>query len=44
MKALNLYGKQDVRYEDAPELQYESKDDVIIRVKVAGICSCLLSG
>lgn len=43
MKALNLYGKQDVRYEDAPELQLESKDDVIIRVKVAGICGSDIS-
>ena len=43
MKALNLYGKQDVRFEDAPMLQIERDDDVIIRVKTAGICGSDIS-
>jgi len=38
MKALNLYGKQDVRFEEVPMLKLERDDDVIILVKTAGIC------
>src|SRR5699024_5515630 len=39
MKALNLYGVQDIRYEEKilkPKI--ENKDDVIIKVKSVGIC------
>jgi len=43
MKALNLYGKQDVRLEDTPMLQIEQDDDVIINVKTAGICGSDIS-
>lgn len=43
MKALNLYGKQDVRFEEVPRPQIEQDDDVIIRVKTAGICGSDIS-
>lgn len=43
MKALNLYGKQDVRFEDVPMLKIEKDDDVIIRVKTAGVCGSDIS-
>ena len=43
MKALNLYGKQDVRFEDVPMLKIERDDDVIIRVKNAGVCGSDIS-
>lgn len=43
MKALNLYGKQDVRYEDVPQPEIENDDDVIIQVKTAGICGSDIS-
>lgn len=43
MQALNLYGKQDVRYESVPMLQIEREDDVIIRVKTAGVCGSDIS-
>lgn len=33
MKALNLYGKQDVRYEETEMPLTENEDDVIIKVK-----------
>lgn len=39
MKALNLYGVQDLRYEEnTPEPIIENKDDVIIKIKSVGIC------
>ncbi|SET53999.1 L-iditol 2-dehydrogenase [Salinibacillus kushneri] len=39
MKALNLYGVQDLRFEEqTPEPTIENPDDVIIRVKSVGIC------
>lgn len=43
MKALQLYGKQDVRFEDVPLINIEREDDVIIRVKTAGICGSDIS-
>ncbi|MEJ5112991.1 galactitol-1-phosphate 5-dehydrogenase [Erwinia billingiae] len=43
MKALNLYGKQDVRFEEMPMIELEHDDDVIIRVKTAGICGSDIS-
>ena len=43
MKALNLYGKQDVRYEETEMPLIENKDDVVIRVKKAGICGSDIS-
>lgn len=38
MKALKLYGPRDLRFEDAPNPVLEHDTDVIIKVKVAGIC------
>lgn len=38
MKALNLYGKQDVRYEEVAIPTIENDDDVLIKVQIAGIC------
>ena len=43
MKALNLYGKQDVRYEETEMPLTENEDDVIIKVKRAGICGSDIS-
>nr|WP_255695333.1 galactitol-1-phosphate 5-dehydrogenase [Salinicoccus sp. ID82-1] len=43
VKALNLYGKQDLRFEDASKPMIENKDDVIIKVKAAGICGSDIS-
>ncbi|MCP1223155.1 galactitol-1-phosphate 5-dehydrogenase [Sebaldella sp. S0638] len=43
MKALNLYGKQDVRYEDVEIPVIEHEDDIIIKVKTAGICGSDIS-
>lgn len=43
MKALNLYGKQDVRIEDVPVPKIEKDDDVIILVKTAGVCGSDIS-
>jgi L-iditol 2-dehydrogenase len=43
MKALNLYGPQDVRYEDIALPQVYQDDDVIIQVKTAGICGSDIS-
>lgn len=39
MKALRFYGIQDLRWEDAPDPVLENEDDVIVKVKCAGICS-----
>ncbi|WP_191559578.1 galactitol-1-phosphate 5-dehydrogenase [Metabacillus idriensis] len=39
MRALKLYGKQDLRFEEnVPMPVIENEDDVIIKVKSAGIC------
>ena len=38
MKALNLYSRQDVRYEETIQPDIENDDDVLIKVQVAGIC------
>jgi L-iditol 2-dehydrogenase len=39
VRALNLYGKQDLRFEDnVPVPVIENADDVIIKVKSVGIC------
>ncbi|MFG6147367.1 galactitol-1-phosphate 5-dehydrogenase [Halobacillus sp. B23F22_1] len=43
MKALNLYGKQDLRFEDTKKPAIEQNDDVIVKVKAAGICGSDLS-
>ncbi|ORM71225.1 galactitol-1-phosphate 5-dehydrogenase [Pantoea rwandensis] len=43
MKALNLYGKQDVRFEEVPMLKIERDDEVIIHVNTAGICGSDIS-
>ncbi|UJL47401.1 galactitol-1-phosphate 5-dehydrogenase [Virgibacillus sp. NKC19-16] len=43
MKSLNLYGKQDIRFEQSPEPVIEKEDDVIIKVKVVGICGSDIS-
>lgn len=38
MKALNLYGARDLRFEDADKPVLDKETDVIIKVKVVGIC------
>lgn len=38
MKALNLYGIEDLRYEDTPKPTIQNSFDVIIKVKATGIC------
>lgn len=43
MKALNLYGKQDIRFENIPEPIIEHDDDVIMKVKSVGICGSDIS-
>ncbi|MED3668580.1 galactitol-1-phosphate 5-dehydrogenase [Geobacillus kaustophilus] len=43
MKALNLYGIQDLRFEDSPKPVIQHEHDVIIKVKAAGICGSDLS-
>ena len=43
MKALNLYGIQDVRFEEVPLPSIEKHDDVIIKVMTAGICGSDIS-
>ncbi|WP_174614827.1 galactitol-1-phosphate 5-dehydrogenase [Virgibacillus ihumii] len=44
MRALNLYGIQDLRSEDtSPEPVIENTDDVIVKVKAVGICGSDLS-
>ncbi|WP_230163071.1 galactitol-1-phosphate 5-dehydrogenase, partial [Peribacillus simplex] len=43
MKALSLYGKRDLRYEDTDKPIIENADDVIIKVKAVGICGSDLS-
>ncbi|MGE6717565.1 galactitol-1-phosphate 5-dehydrogenase [Peribacillus frigoritolerans] len=44
MRALNLYGVQDIRFEDnTPVPVIENDDDVIIKVKSVGICGSDIS-
>lgn len=43
MKALKLYGKRDLRFEETVEPVIEKSDEVIIKVKAAGICGSDLS-
>jgi L-iditol 2-dehydrogenase len=43
MKALKLYGKRDIRYVESEEPVIEKNDEVIIKVKAAGICGSDLS-
>lgn len=43
MKALNLYGKQDVRYEEVAIPAIENDDEVLIKVQIAGICGSDIS-
>ncbi|EAX4884853.1 galactitol-1-phosphate 5-dehydrogenase, partial [Salmonella enterica] len=43
MKALNLYGVQDVRYEDVRKPEIEKENDVLIKVNTAGICGSDIS-
>ncbi|BAB03906.1 galactitol-1-phosphate 5-dehydrogenase [Halalkalibacterium halodurans] len=43
MKALNLYGIQDLRFEETPAPSIEHDDDIIIKVKAVGICGSDLS-
>lgn len=43
MKALNLYSRQDVRYEETIQPDIENDDDVLIKVQVAGICGSDIS-
>lgn len=43
MKALNLYMKQDVRYEEVEQPEIESSTDVVIKIKIAGICGSDIS-
>ncbi|MED4884429.1 galactitol-1-phosphate 5-dehydrogenase [Bacillus smithii] len=38
MKALKLYGKKDLRFEEAEKPVIEKSNEVIIKVKAAGIC------
>lgn len=43
VKTLNLYGIEDIRYEESPQPVIESDHDVIIKVEAAGICGSDLS-
>ncbi|WP_173915504.1 galactitol-1-phosphate 5-dehydrogenase [Halobacillus sp. Marseille-Q1614] len=43
MKALNLYAAQDLRYEETAEPVIENENDVIVKVRAAGICGSDLS-
>ncbi|MFC7321758.1 galactitol-1-phosphate 5-dehydrogenase [Halobacillus campisalis] len=43
MKALNLYGKQDLRFEETKEPAIEKEDDVIVKVMAVGICGSDIS-
>ena len=38
MKALNLYAARDIRFEETEKPVITGSDDVIVKVKVAGIC------
>lgn len=43
IQALKLYGKKDLRWEKAEEVEVTESDDVVIKVKAAGICGSDLS-
>ncbi|WP_018924610.1 galactitol-1-phosphate 5-dehydrogenase [Salsuginibacillus kocurii] len=43
MKSLNLYGKEDIRYELSTMPQIERENDVIVKVKAVGICGSDIS-
>jgi len=43
MKAAKLYGIRDLRVEECPEPKIESPDDVIVKVKAAGVCGSDIS-
>ncbi|MFC4557631.1 galactitol-1-phosphate 5-dehydrogenase [Virgibacillus kekensis] len=43
MRTLNLYGKQDIRFEDTEKPSIEKADDVIVKVKAVGICGSDIS-
>ncbi|WP_184404147.1 galactitol-1-phosphate 5-dehydrogenase [Geomicrobium halophilum] len=43
MKSLNLYGKQDIRFEQSSVPVLEQSEDVIIKVKAVGICGSDIS-
>ncbi|EIV99437.1 galactitol-1-phosphate 5-dehydrogenase [Thermoanaerobacter siderophilus] len=43
MKAARFYGVRDIRIEHVPQPKIESNNDVIIKVKAAGICGSDLS-
>lgn len=38
MKGLALYGIRDLRYEEKPDPKVEKPDDVVVKIKAAGIC------
>lgn len=43
MKAARFYGVRDIRIEDVAKPQIDNNDDVIVKVKAAGICGSDLS-
>lgn len=43
MRSLNLYDKQDIRFEETTDPVIENGDDVIIKVKAVGICGSDIS-
>lgn len=43
MKALKLYGVRDIRYEDAEMPVIKEDNDVVVKVKAAGICGSDIS-
>lgn len=43
MRSLKLYGKQDLRFEEADKPVIKNTDDVIINVKAVGICGSDIS-
>ncbi|WP_404455468.1 galactitol-1-phosphate 5-dehydrogenase [Oceanobacillus kapialis] len=43
MRSLKLYGKQDIRFEEAEKPVIKEADDVIIKVKAVGICGSDIS-
>ncbi|ELK47873.1 UNVERIFIED_CONTAM: galactitol-1-phosphate 5-dehydrogenase [Halobacillus marinus] len=43
MKTLNLYGTQDIRYEERPAPVLNREDHVVIKVKAVGVCGSDIS-
>ncbi|QAS51514.1 galactitol-1-phosphate 5-dehydrogenase [Halobacillus litoralis] len=43
MKTLNLYGEQDIRFEDTAVPVIQKADDVVIKVKAVGVCGSDIS-